>query len=91
RARVSVFAMDITDAEQHTQEMGLIAAADDTGGFYERVNRTQAHAMDRLEGALEGYYMLSVEKPAAKAGRHSIKVRTGARGANIDARRYYLD
>jgi VWFA-related protein len=91
RARVTVFAMDVTNAEQHTLETGLIASAEDTGGFYERVNRRQAHAMDRLEGALEGYYMLSVEKPAGKPGRHAIKVRTGARGANVDARRYYLD
>jgi VWFA-related protein len=91
RARVTVFAMDVTAAEQHTLEMGLIAAADETGGFYERVHLQQAHAMNRLEGALEGYYMLSVEKPAGKPGRHAIKVRTGARGANVDARQYYID
>lgn len=91
RGRVTVFAMDVTAAEQHTLEMGLIAAAEETGGFYERVNRQQAHAMDRLEGALDGYYMLSVEKPARKPGRHAIKVRTGARRANVDARRYYID
>ena len=90
-ARVTVFAMDVTNADSHTLETGLIASAEDTGGFYEKVNTNQADALDRLEGALDGYYLVAVERPAVKGGRHTIKVRTSARGATVSARRYYVD
>ena len=91
-ARVTVFAMDITNADTHTMETGLMTSAEDTGGFYERLNTNQsAFAMDRLEGALDGYYLVAVERPAPRAGRHSIRVRANAPRANVSARRYYID
>jgi VWFA-related protein len=90
-ARVTVFAMDITDAETHTLETGLMAAAEDTGGFYAKVNTQQSAAMDRLEGALDGYYLLAVENPAVRAGRHEIRVKTTISTASVSARRYYID
>ena len=90
-ARVAVFAMDVTDADTHTLETGLMAAAEDTGGFYAKVHERQSAAMDRLASALEGYYLLSVEKPPARKGRHDVLVRATARGATVSARRYYID
>lgn len=90
-ARVTVFAMDITDADTHTLETGLITAADDTGGFYMKVNEQQSAAMDRLVGALEGSYLLGVESATTKRGRHDIRVRTNAPNATVSARRYYID
>ncbi len=90
-ARVTVFALDITNADSHTLEGGLIAAAEDTGGFYAKVNIQQAAAMDRLEGALDGYYLLAVERPATSRGRHDIRVSTTVSKATVSARRYYVD
>ncbi len=90
-AHVTVFAMDVTDAETHTLETGLMAAAEDTGGFYAKVSTQQAAAMDRLEGALDGYYLLAVENPSARAGRHDIRVKTTISRVSVSARRYYID
>ena len=88
---MTVFAMDVTDADTHTLETGLIAAAEETGGFYVKANEWQSVAMDRLEGALDGYYLLSAERPVVTGGRHTIHVRTGAPHATVSARRYYID
>ena len=90
-ARVTVFAMDVTDADTHTLETGLMTAAEETGGFYVKANEWQSVAMDRLEGALDGYYVLSAERPVPTGGRHTIHVRTGAPHATVSARRYYID
>jgi hypothetical protein len=91
RARVAVFALDVTDADQHTLETGLLAAAEDTGGFYQKAHQFQGLAMDRLDGALQGYYLLAVERPAQKRGRHTISVRVDKKGTDVWARRYYVD
>jgi hypothetical protein len=90
-ARVTVFAMDVTNAEAHTLEAGLMAAADDTGGFYVRANQFQSQAMERLDGALQGYYLLSVEANTRKKGRHTLRVRVTAPRATVAARQYYVD
>lgn len=90
-ARVTVFAMDITKAETHTLETGLIAAAEDTGGFYQKVDEYQSAGMNRLAGALEGYYLLAVETPSSRPGRHDIRVRASAPRSHVSARRYYID
>jgi hypothetical protein len=68
-----------------------MAVADDTGGFYSRTHLFPALAMDRLEGALAGYYVLSVEKPQRRTGRHEISVRAHAPHTTVSARRYYVD
>ena len=91
RARVTVFALDVTDADQHTLETALMTAADDTGGFYQKAHQFQDLAMDRLEGALQGYYMLAVERPARRRGRHTISVHVNRKGTDVRARRYYVD
>jgi VWFA-related protein len=93
-AQVAVFALDVTNADFHSLETSLMDVADDTGGFYSRTHDFPAAAMDRLDGSLQGYYVLAVEKPvpvAARRGRHTIAVRTGVDGATVMARRYYVD
>jgi VWFA-related protein len=62
-ARASLFCLDVTDADYHTLEAGLQVAAEDTGGFYARTHVFTQLAMDRLAGALAGYYVLFVEQP----------------------------
>jgi hypothetical protein len=90
-ARVSVFALDITQANAHTLEGGLMTVAEETGGFYASTFEFPALAFERLDGALAGYYVLSVEAPSGRSGRHRIDVDVRARGATVLARQYYVD
>jgi len=72
--RVTVFALDTTQADYHTLEAGLMSVAEDTGGFFERTHLFTERALDRLAGALAGHYVLFVDKPAAPIGYHRIEV-----------------
>jgi VWFA-related protein len=78
-SRTSVFSLDVTDADSHSLEAGLQLVADQTGGFFARTNVFPAVAMRRLSGALAGYYVLLVEKPASRRATHRVDVRL-ARG-----------
>jgi VWFA-related protein len=90
-ARTAVFSLDVTRADYHTLEAGLQHVAEATGGFYAKTHLFPKLAIKRLEGALAGYYLLSVEKPALPAGSHRIKVElTRARGTVL-ARSSYAD
>jgi VWFA-related protein len=62
-ARTTVYALDITDADFHSLEIGLQAAAADTGGLYARTHLFPRLAMTRLESALAGHYELLFEAP----------------------------
>jgi VWFA-related protein len=73
-ARVVVFALDVTDADAHSLDVGLQQVAEDTGGFYARTRDFPKIAMDRLERALAGYYVLSFEGPRLGAGAHTVKI-----------------
>jgi VWFA-related protein len=73
-ARVSVFAIDVTDADYHDLEFGLERVAADTGGFYAKTNLFPGQAIDRVEGAIAGRYVLVVVKPELPHGEHAIAV-----------------
>ena len=92
-ARVSVFALDITQADAHTLETSLMTVSEETGGFYARTDTFPAAAMNRLAGALEGYYVLAVDTADVKPrkGEHHIHVGVSTSGATVSARRYYRD
>lgn len=72
--RVSVFALDTTDADFHTLEAGLVHVAEATGGFFARTHLFSRRAVERLAGALAGHYVLFVEKPLARKGYHRLEV-----------------
>lgn len=90
-ARVSVFALDITQAHFHTLETALVSVAAATGGFYAKTHEFTGLAMNRLQGALAGHFVLSVETPRARTGRHELRIRVRAPGAVVLARPYYVD
>jgi VWFA-related protein len=92
-SRTTVFALDITQADHHSLETGLMAVADETGGFYASTFELPQVAMNRLDAALRGYYVLSVEKGAQGAAgtRHEIRVRVRPKGATVLARQYYVE
>jgi VWFA-related protein len=90
-SRVSVFSIDITQADWHSLGVGLAQAAADTGGFYESSYLFPQLAVNRLERTLQGHYELEVRKPELKAGVHTIEVNVTRRGAVVMARSTYID
>jgi VWFA-related protein len=91
-ARVSVFAMDITQADYHDLAFGLATAASETGGFYASTFRFPQMAFDRLERALQGHYELEVRKPEKKVlGTRTIEVDVNRRNASVMARSTYIE
>ena len=74
-ARASVFCLDVTEADSHTLDAGLIVTAEDTGGFFIRTHQFSAQAVSRLVGALSGQYVLFVEVTTPVARKiHDIEV-----------------
>jgi VWFA-related protein len=82
-ARVTVFALDVTQADAHSLEFGLETVAEDTGGIYEKTFRTPDAAMAKLTNALAGYYLLAFEKPPLSRGRHRLQVDLVGRGGSV--------
>jgi VWFA-related protein len=85
-ARASVFCLDVTSADYHSLEAGLQTVATDTGGFYERTHIFGERALARLGAALAGHYVLIVEKPDLKPGRHRLDVRLKGRRGTVYVR-----
>ncbi|HEX7419987.1 MAG TPA: VWA domain-containing protein [Thermoanaerobaculia bacterium] len=91
-SRVTVFAIDTTEADYHDLEMGLKQAAGDTGGLYARAFRFPQLAVNRVQKALAGHYELEVRKPDLKnRGNHVIEVSVNRRKAYVMARSSYVD
>ncbi|HEX6313991.1 MAG TPA: hypothetical protein VFZ73_03995 [Gemmatimonadaceae bacterium] len=90
-ARASVFCLDVTTADYHSLEAGLQMVSKDTGGFYERTHIFGQRALARLGAALAGHYVLLVEKPDVKPGRHRIDVRLKGRSGMVYARNAFTD
>lgn len=90
-ARVTVFVLDITDADFHSLEVGLMTLAEETGGCYARTHLFPDLAMQRVEGALAGHYVLVFERPARPAGRHQVRVELVGRRGTVMARPFYED
>jgi VWFA-related protein len=89
--RVTVFAIDVTDADYHTLEVGLEQVAADTGGFYAKTNLFPGQAMDRLAGAVAGYYVLVLAVGANVHGTHSVSVELTRRKGTVLARSVLRD
>jgi VWFA-related protein len=82
-ARASVFCLDVTRADYHSLEAGLQQVAEDTGGFFERTHLFPARALNRLAGTLAGHYVLMIERPPARKGRHRVDVSVPRRRATV--------
>lgn len=89
-ARVSVFCLDVTDADYHSLEAGLQLVAEDTGGFFVRTHIFPQQAIDRLAGALAGHYVLFVESPGLPSGSRRIEVRLTRRTGHVLAKADYV-
>lgn len=89
RARATVYCLDVTRADAHTLEAGLVSVAEDTGGLFLRTNWFPGQAVSRLAEALRGHYELSFEKPNLPRGEHAIRVELVGRKGIVFARRTY--
>jgi VWFA-related protein len=88
-ARVTVFSLDVTNADQHSLEVGLQQVAEDTGGFFARTHLFPRQAMDRVRAALAGHYVLTFVKPRLPPGEHALEVRLSARKGSVLVKSHY--
>ena len=90
-ARASVFCLDVTDADSHTLDAGLIVTAEDTGGFFVRTHQFSEQAVSRLVGALSGQYVLFVEVTTPVARKiHDVEVElVGVDNGHVLAKRSF--
>jgi VWFA-related protein len=73
-ARVTVFALDVTEADFHNLELGLQNVAAATGGTYDKTFRFPGLAVRQLARTLSGYYALSLEAAALPESGGSVEV-----------------
>jgi VWFA-related protein len=90
-ARISIFSLDVSDADYHTLETSLRVASDLTGGLYEKTHIFPRLAMDRVRRAISGRYQLVFRRPDGPSGYHSIAVELVGRKGEITYRTYYED
>jgi VWFA-related protein len=90
-ARAPVFCLDVTEADSHTLDVGLIVTAEDTGGFFLRTHQFSEQAVSRLVGALSGQYVLFVEVTTPVARKiHDIAVElVGVDNGHVLAKRSF--
>jgi VWFA-related protein len=67
--RVSVFSLDISNADIHSLAAGMQVIAADTGGFYAHSLDFPEKPMKFVSGALSGHYVLYVEPPPESTER----------------------
>ena len=91
-SRSTIFALDTTDADYHDLEIGLQAAAEDTGGFYAKTHIFPQLAVDRLHRTLSGHYELELRRPHdLDPGTHDLRVRVKRRFVTVLAPTTYMD
>ena len=90
-ARISIFTLDVTDADYHTLEGSLQQISDLTGGRYEKTHIFPNLAMDRVWRTIAGHYVLVVRRPDVPRGSHRIDVRLARAKGQVLAREYYVD
>jgi VWFA-related protein len=81
-ARVSVFVLDVTSADEHSLDAGLQSVAASTGGAYARTFRQPGVATDHIAAAISGWYVLTFDRSVledVRQGRVKIELR-GRRG-----------
>lgn len=88
-ARVTVFSLDVTNADYHSLEGPLRTVALDTGGFYVKTHIFSKIAVDRVLRAIHGHYLLTVRAPEGlPPGRHPLRVSLRNANGNVYARRW---
>lgn len=85
-ARVSMNVLDTTVADYHDLEIGMKAAAKQTGGFYAKTHIHPMIAVNELQAAISGYVELSLRTTETlKPGMRPLEVRVKRRGVRVMA------
>ena len=91
-SRTAIFALDVTKTSSHSLEVGLMDAAEQTGGFFAKTNEFPQQAIDRLQRTLAGHYEVELRRPNdLVAGTHDLRVRVKRRGATVLAPTSWMD
>jgi VWFA-related protein len=90
-ARVSIFTLDVTDADYHSLEASLQNVSDLTGGIYQKTHIFANLAMDRVRRAISGRYVLVFKAPEGPRGQHTIQVNLASHKGEVNVRQYYDD
>ncbi len=91
-SRTSIFALDTTVADYHDLEVGLIQAAESTGGFYAKTHIFPQSATDRVLRTLTGHYELELRRPETlERGTHPVVVTVKNRSALVMSPQSYRD
>ena len=90
-ARVTVFTLDVSDADWHTLEIQLMWLADLTGGTYAKTHIFSTLALDLAFRAIEGRYVLVFARPDRPAGRHAIDLALRTKKGTVLSRPFYDD
>jgi VWFA-related protein len=91
KARITIFTLDITDADFHSLEGRIWTLADVTGGSYEKTHIFPNLALERVRRAIAGRYVLVFRKPDGPAGYHEVKVSLVGKKGRVMVRGYYED
>ena len=91
RARITIFSLDVTNADYHSLEGTLSNISDLTGGTYAKTHIFPGAAMDSVRRAIAGRYVLVFRKPEGPRGVHTVGVRLLAKKGTVLARGYYED
>jgi VWFA-related protein len=90
-ARISIFTLDVTDADYHSLEGTLANISGITGGSYQKTHIFGNLALDHVRRAIAGRYVLVFKKPDLPRGAHSIDVSLVGRKGRVMARAWYQD
>jgi VWFA-related protein len=90
-ARISIFTLDVTDADFHTLESSIHQMADLTGGTYQKTHLFPDMAIDRVGRAISGRYVLVFIKPPRPRGEHIIEVALAGKTGRVLSRQFFVD
>jgi VWFA-related protein len=91
KARITIFTLDVTDADYHSLETRIATLAEVTGGTYQKTHIFPGLAMERVRRAIAGRYVLVFRKPDGPRGYHDVRVDLVGKKGRVLARGYYED
>jgi VWFA-related protein len=91
RARITIFTLDVTDADYHSLEDRIATLAEVTGGMYEKTHLFPGLALERVRRAIAGRYVLVFRKPEGPRGYHEVRVDLVGKKGRVLVRGYYED
>jgi hypothetical protein len=74
-AHASVFVLDVTQADSHTLESGLVQIAAQTGGTYAKTHQFPNLATETLANTISGYYVLTFDRDTLPQGSGTLRIK----------------